>query len=54
MRVGEGLKTFGALKMLFNVKSVSFGMTRDMFEGVLVPTVTHEAESWGMSMRATS
>ena len=47
MRVGEGLKTFGARKM-FNVGSISPGVKRELYEGGVTPTMTHGAGTWGM------
>ena len=47
MRVGEGLETFGVIKM-FNIRSVSLGVKREYYERVVVSTVTYETESWGM------
>ena len=40
MRVGERPKTFGAMKVLFNVKK------RESFEGVVVLTMIYEAETF--------
>lgn len=40
MRLGEGLRSMGVMKMLFIVRSVSLGMGSNLYEGVLVPTVT--------------
>ena len=34
MRVVEGLNTFGAIKMMLNVVSVSLGEMKLMFEGL--------------------
>ena len=35
MKVGNGLKTFGALKRRFIVKSVSLGVRRELFRKVV-------------------
>ena len=43
-RKGWGLKNFDALKIMFNVRSVSFGAKREFYERVAVPTVTFGAE----------
>ena len=40
MRVGEGLKLFGAMKVVFNDKSVSLVVERKFHESVLAATVT--------------
>ena len=41
MRVGEGLKTFDALKMMFNVRNVSLGVKWELHERVVVPKKSH-------------
>ena len=48
IRVREGLKAFGITKMMFNVRSVSLGEKRKLYERALAPTVTYAAETWGM------
>ena len=40
-RVSEGLKTFCAIKMMFNVRSEGLGVKTDLHERVTVPTVTN-------------
>ena len=50
MRMGEGIKTFGARKMIFDVKSVSSGVQIEFFERVVVPTVTHGMDTWDIRM----
>ena len=42
MRVGEGMRTFGALKGLWNVGSVNVRAKRELYERVVVPTVMCE------------
>ena len=49
-RVGEGVSTFGAVKMMFNVRSVSLGVKREVHGRVVVPTVTYGTETCGMRM----
>ena len=44
MRVAEGLKTFGAMKSMFNVRSVSLSVKRQLYEKVVMPTGTYRAE----------
>lgn len=44
-RVGDGLRALGAMKMMFNVESVSFGMKRALYEILIVPTVIYGAET---------
>ena len=39
MKVGEGLKTFGAMKMMFKVRSVNLREKRELRKRVMVPTV---------------
>ena len=46
MRVGEGLKPFGLMEMIFNVKNVSLGVKRELYERVVRQTVTYGAETW--------
>ena len=45
MRVGEGLKTFGITKKMYNSKSVSLGVKWELYERVMKPTATYEAET---------
>ena len=40
MRVSEGLKTFGTMKVMFNVRSKGLGVKREMNGRVVVATVT--------------
>ena len=50
MTVEGGLKTFGAMKTMFNVRSVYSGANMEFYESELVPTVTYGSEPWGMSL----
>lgn len=50
MRVGEGLETFGAMKMLYNVMIVGLGVKRKFYK-VVVATVIYGAETLGMRIR---
>ena len=45
MRVGEVLEAFGASKIMFNVRSVSLGVKRKLYERMVLPTVTYGAET---------
>ena len=45
-RLGEGLKTFGALQVVRNVRSVGLSVKREVYERVQVPTVTYVADTW--------
>ena len=46
MGVGEGMKTFGTMRM-WSGRSVK----RELFERIVVPTVMHGSESWGMKVK---
>ena len=48
MRVGEGMRTFGAMKRLWNVRSVNVRAKRELYERVVVPTVMYGSEAWGL------
>ena len=50
MRVGEGLETFAAMKTLTDIRSLSLCMNTEMFERVIVPTVTYTVETRGLRM----
>ena len=45
MRVGEGTKTFAAMKVMFNVRNVSLGVMRQLYV-----MMTHGAETWIIKM----
>ena len=51
MRVGEGMKTFGAMKRLWNVRSVNVRAKRELYERVVVPTVMYGSEAWGLRVK---
>ena len=42
----EGLKTFGAMKVKFNARSVCLGVKRELYKSVVVTTVTHGAQTF--------
>ena len=44
MEVGEGLRTFRAIKRMFDDRSVSLAVKRELFERVVIPTVTYGAQ----------
>ena len=48
IRVGEGLKTFREINMMFSGKSVSLSVKRELCKRVLVPMVMYGAETLGM------
>ena len=50
IRVGEGLKIFGGMKMMFIVRSVSLGMKKELYKRMVKSTVTYEVETWGLKM----
>ena len=43
-RVGEGLKIFGAMKVILIVKTVSSGERKECYGRVVVPAVTYGAQ----------
>ena len=51
--MGEGLSTFGAFKILFNVGSVSLGLKRKLFEGVVVSTATKGVQTSSVTLTDT-
>merc|ERR1711888_78008 len=46
--VGEGMRTFGAMKRLWNVRSVNVRAKKELYESVVVPTVMYGSEAWGL------
>jgi len=50
MRVGEGMKTFGAMKKMWKSRSLSVDLKRELYERIVVPTVMYGSESWGMKV----
>ena len=49
--VGEALKTFGPLKMVSYVRSVSLDVKKELYKRVVVPKVAYGADTWGMRMK---
>ena len=39
MRVGEGMRTFGAMKKVLGGRSVAVGLKSELYEKTVVPTV---------------
>ena len=54
MRVGEGMKTFGAVKRLWNVRSVNVRAKRELYERLVVPTVLYGSEAWSLRVEERS
>ena len=50
-RVNDGMKVFGAVKSMWNVRSLSMKGKRAMYQGIVVPTALYGAETWGASVR---
>ena len=48
MRIGEGRKTFGAMKSMWSCRSVSLNVKKELYERIVVPTVMYGSETWGM------
>ena len=48
--VHEGLKIFGAMKMMFNIRSAGSGVKRNLYERVVVPTLMYAAETYGLRL----
>ena len=48
MRVGEGMRTFGAMKRLFNVRIVYVEAKSELYKRVVVPTVMYGSGAWGL------
>ena len=46
MSVGKKLKTFGAYKMIFNVRAEGLSVKRELDEEVVVPMLLFGAETW--------
>ena len=46
IRVEQGLKTFGAMNMMFKVRNESLGVKRKSSERVILPTVMHGMTNW--------
>ena len=50
MRVGEGTRTFGAMKRMWSGRSVTLRVKRELYERIVVPTVMYGSEAWGMKV----
>ena len=50
MGVGEALKTYGTMRTMLNVRSVSYDMKSQLYKRVVVQTVTYRAENRGMTI----
>ena len=48
MRVGEGMRTFGAMKRLWIVIIMNVRAKRKLYERVVVLTVMYGLEAWGL------
>ena len=48
MRVGEGIRTFGAMKRGWRARSATLNVKRELYEKTVVLTVIYVSESWGM------
>ena len=46
-RVKEGCKVLGALKSVMKCRTFGMHAKRELYEGVVVPTVLYGAETWG-------
>ena len=49
MRVGEGMRTLGAMKMLWIARSVNVRPKRELYDRVVIPTVIYGSEAWGLT-----
>ena len=50
MRVGEGMKMFGAMKRMWSGRSVTVRV-KELYERIIEPTVIYGSEAWGMKVR---
>ena len=50
-RVGEGMKTFGAMKRMWSGRSVTVRVKRELYERIVLLTVMYGSESWGMKVK---
>ena len=48
MRIGEGMRTFGAMKNMLSYRSVSLNVKKELYERIVVPTVMYRSETLGM------
>ena len=46
MRAKEELKTFSAMKTMFNVKNLSLSVERQLYERLVIRTVMYPAKTW--------
>ena len=53
IKVGEGLRLFVAMKMMFILRSGSLDMKEELHKRMVKPTVTYAAETWGLTMKET-
>ena len=51
---GEGLKNFGAWRDIFNVRSISMGVKKELYESLVVLTVAYGALMWGVGLSEIS
>ena len=51
---GEGLNIFDAMEKMCYVRSVSLGVKRELYEGVLAPAKTQRSETSGMRKQGDS
>ena len=42
--MGEGLKTFDGMKMMFKIRSVSLNTKKELYERMIVPAVMYGAK----------
>ena len=42
------MRTFHAIKRVWSARSVTLNVKRELYERIVVPTVMHGSESWGM------
>ena len=48
MIVGEGMRTFGAMKSVWEGRSVTWGVKRELYEKIVMLTVMYGSDSWGL------
>ena len=49
-KLGEGLKSFGTMKIIYNVTNLSLGVKWRLYGRVVVPTMKYGAETWDFRM----
>ena len=47
MRVGEGMRTFGAMKYMWSCRNISLNV-KELYERIVVLTLMYGSETWGM------